>query len=250
MSHLQQFWSDVEVAGHTAELFVPPRRHPQGFVLLYLHGVHLGSLRTSDAFNRLLHEHGLAAVCPRTGRSWWADRICPDFDPAVTPERYVLDAVLPFIERELSAAPRRIGLLGTSMGGQGALRLAFKHPETFPVVAAIAPAIDFHLRLREGDEVLQAMYRDVEDARQDTAILHVHPLRWPRHIWFCCDPLDERWFDGSDRLHMKLASMGMPHACDLETSAGGHGWAYYEHMAPAAIEHLVQGLEQERRRLV
>ena len=88
------------------------------------------------------------------------------------------------------------------MGGQGALRFAYKHPKTFPVTAAISPALDYHLRLREGDETLAAMYPNSEAARQDTALLHVHPLNWPHHQFFCCDPTDERWWDGADRLRI------------------------------------------------
>jgi S-formylglutathione hydrolase FrmB len=49
---------------------------------------------------------------------------------------------------------------------------------------------------------------------------------------------------------MKLRSLGIPHQCDLETSGGGHGFAYYNRMAPAAIEFLVSKLEEERRRIV
>ena len=38
-----------------------------------------------------------------------------------------------------------IGLLGISMGGQAALRLAFKYPQMFPVASGIASALDHHL---------------------------------------------------------------------------------------------------------
>ena len=62
------------------------------------------------------------------------------------------------------------------------------------------------------------MYRDAEQARQDTATLHIHPLNWPRHQWFCCDPADYRWHDSADRLRMKLYSLGVPYECDLETT--------------------------------
>src|SRR5690606_12435864 len=144
----------------------------------------------------------------------------------------------------------RIALLGTSMGGQGALRLAYQFPDTFPVCAAISPAIDFHRRLDEGDEILGAMFEDREAARQETAILHIHPLNWPRHQFFCCDPTDVRWYEGVDRLHMKLNSLGVPHECDLETTGGGHGFEYYSLMATKAIEFLVRGLDRERLRLV
>ena len=118
------------------------------------------------------------------------------------------------------------------------------------MVAAISPAIDYHVKLQEGvDETLSLMYRDPEEARQDTAILHIHPLNWPRHQFFCCDPADHRWWDSADRLRMKLASLGVPFECDLETSAGGHGFGYYNCMAERAIGFLAERLEQERLRL-
>ncbi len=173
-----------------------------------------------------------------------------EFDASVTAERYVVANVTAWIRDTWNVAPPRIALLGTSMGGQGALRIAFKHPRQFPVVAAISPAIDYHHRMSEEDETLPLMYADKEDARQDTATLHVHPLNWPRHTWFCCDPVDERWHESADRLRMKLAALGIPHGCDLETSGGGHGFEYYNRMAEAAVAFLVERLDSERLRVV
>ena len=243
-------WSEEQIGGHLCDVYVPPQVNEHAYVLLYLHGVHLGRLHDKTAFVEQFDRHGLPVVAPMTQRSWWADRICPEFDPEITAERHLLDRVLPFIESRFGARPPQIGLWGTSMGGQGALRLAYKHPRLFPVVAAISPAIDFHLKVREGDESLSRMYRDPESARQETALLYIHPLNWPPHQYFCCDPEDERWWDSVDRLRMKLYSLGVPHECDLETSAGGHGFPYYNHMAETAIDFLAQRLEQERRRLV
>jgi S-formylglutathione hydrolase FrmB len=243
-------WCEESLRGHLVDVFEPARANDFGYVVLYLHGVHLHRVKDDAVFTALFQQHGLKVVAPMTQQSWWTDRIYPKFDREITAEQHVLQHVLPFIESRWESKPPRIALLGTSMGGQGALRFAFKHPDTFPVAAAIAPAIDYHIKLREGDEVLEEMYRDVEQARQDTATLHVHPLYWPRNIWFSCDPADERWHESSDRLHMKLRSLGIPHECDLETSAGGHGTAYYNHMAPAAVAFIMRALERERMRIV
>jgi S-formylglutathione hydrolase len=136
------------------------------------------------------------------------------------------------------------------MGGQGALRIAYRHPRFFPVVAAISPAIDFQTRYYEGDETIPQMYDDPEAARQDTATLHVHPLNWPRHQFFCCDPADHRWWESADRLRMKLWSLGVPHEVDLVTTGGGHGFEYYNLQAERAVGFLVERLDQERRRVV
>ena len=251
-------WTPTKFRGHWCDIFEPAERNPHGFVIIYLHGVHQTRLADQPAFTAEFERHGLPVVAPFTKRSWWSDRICPEFDATLTAERHVLDNVLPFIKERYGAesppavshVEPRIALLGTSMGGQGALRLAYKHPNIFPVAAAIAPAIDYHLRLREGDETLAGMYPNSEAARQDTALLHIHPLNWPRHQFFCCDPTDYRWWDSVDRLRMKLASLGVPFECDLETEGGGHGFAYYNRMAEKAVTFLAQRLEKERLRLL
>ncbi len=252
MSAGRGIWSEASVSGHTCELFEPAVKNPNQYVVLYLHGVHQGSLQQQQPFIDQFEKHGLSVVAPRTGRSWWVDRLCPEFDAQISAQQFVLQHMLPFIHERLGAEPPRIALLGTSMGGQGALRYAYLFPDLFPVVAAISPAIDFQKRLEEpeeGDPLLE-MYDDPEAARQDTAILHIHPLNWPRRQFFCCDPVDYRWFDSADRLRMKLGSIGIPFECDLESSAGGHGFSYYNHMAGKAVRFLVQGLDSEHLRVI
>jgi len=243
-------WTEELVAGKPVDVYDPPRRNQHGYVVLYLHGVHLNRLHDKAAFIHEFDKYGLPLVAPLTQRSWWTDRVCLEFDPKLTAERHVLDNVLPFIKQRFGAEPPRIALLGTSMGGQGALRFAYKHPNTFPTVAAISPAIDFHKRYHEGDETIPLMYPDPEAARQDTATLHIHPLNWPRHQFFCCDPEDERWWESAERLRSKLFSLGVPHERDLETTGGGHGFEYYNRMAERAIGFLATKLDEERRRIV
>jgi S-formylglutathione hydrolase FrmB len=244
-------WGHEVVAGHDVEVFEPFSASEHGYVVIYLHGVHLRTLSENAIFTEEFARHGLRVAVPLTGRSWWADRICPEFDAHITAERYVLDSVLPFIRDRWQAQPPRVALLGTSMGGQGALRFSFKYPDRFPIVAALAPAIDYQLRYYEEEAgTLAAMYDSPEAVRQDTATLHVHPLNWPRNVWFACDPQDRRWHESADRLRSKLVALGIPHDCDLATEAGGHTWDYYNHMAPKAVGYLVERLERERLRLV
>ena len=249
-------WREVTVGGHPCDVFDPANRHEKGFVVLYLHGVHLNRLVDKQPFIDEFARHGLTVVAPFTQRSWWTDILCREFDSQVTAQQHLLTRVLPWIEQEFGATPgkqnqpTRIALLGTSMGGQGALRLSYKFPTMFPVVSAISPAIDYYLRYNEGDETLPEMYSDPEAARQDSATLHIHPLNWPRNQFFCCDPEDFRWWNSADRLRMKLYSLGVPHECDMETSGGGHGFEYYHRMAPRAIQFIVDRLQTEHRRLL
>jgi len=244
-------WSVEQVAGHSCDVFEPVRPNPHGYVVLYLHGVHLEKLNDKSEFIDQFEAHGLPVISPLTQRSWWTDRICAEFDASISAEQHVLTNVLTYIKQRWASGPPRIALLGTSMGGQGALRFSYKYPDLFPVVAAISPAIDYQHRLADPgeDEPLFDMYDDPEEARQDTALLHIHPLNWPRHQFFCCDPNDDRWFDSADRLRMKLSSLGVPFEADLDTQGSGHGFGYYRQMAEKSVSFLVKALEHERLRV-
>ena len=241
-------WSEESVGGHPCDVYQPPSLNEHGYLVIYLHGVHQARLTDKQAFCRQFDRYGIPVVAPQTRRSWWTDRICREFDANVTAEQHLLNEVMSFVEQRFATKPPRIGLLGTSMGGQGALRFAYKYPTLFPVVAALAPALDYQLRFDE-DDTLSEMYSEPEAVRQDTALLHIHPLNWPPHQFFCCDPEDHIWWNGADRLRMKLSSLGVPHECDLETSGGGHGFEYYNSMAEVAVTFLASRLDKERLRL-
>ena len=227
-------WTRSELAGKAVDWFDPPAK-PR-FALLYLHPVGQESLADNEVFTLELRKLNLACCAPHGGENWWTDREgLLKLHPAMR-ERWDLPA-------------KAIAVGGISMGGQGALRLAFQYPETFNVVAAISSAIDYHEWYGRGPP-LDTLFRSREACRQDTATLHIRPDRYPKHIWFACDPTDEEWFRGNDRLDEKLSAMGIPHAADLTTEAGGHSWEYFEAMAAPMMQFLAKSLEKDARRLL
>jgi S-formylglutathione hydrolase len=54
-------------------------------------------------------------------------------------ESYLLEEWLPLLEAQLPISASRLGLMGHSMGGHGALTLAFRHPGRFRSLSAFAP---------------------------------------------------------------------------------------------------------------
>src|SRR5688572_7261957 len=105
-------WTRESISGHPCDVYAPPRANPYGFVVLYLHGLHLTPLSDKRPFMEQFDKHGLSVVCPHTQRSWWTDKICREFDEKITAQQHVLQSVLPFIERRFGARPPQIGLLG------------------------------------------------------------------------------------------------------------------------------------------
>ncbi len=243
-------WRSIEIAGVACQVFEPAVPHPHGYTVIFLDDglTRHGAADDVTVVGTALQSHGLRAICPSSYGSWWADRTCHDFPARMTPEQFVVDHVCEAIGQRWGVATPQIALLGHRMGGQGGLRIAYKFPDRFPIVAAIAPAIDFNHAFEAGDRLLRAMYADVEDARQDTATLHIHPLNWPRHQWFCCDPRDRNWFDSADRLKMKLSSLGVPFESDLETTADNDSVKYFHALLPVAVEFVLERLERERLR--
>src|SRR5450755_3142927 len=150
-------WTTVNIAGKPADVYEPSGEGRPRFGLLHLHGVGLKTLRDRPAFTSLFDELRLACVCPHGQRCWWADFICAEFDAEVSPETYLLQKVLPFFQERWAFAPPAVGLLGVGMGGQGALRLAFKHADLFPAVAGIAPSVEYHELYGHGTPI-DAMY--------------------------------------------------------------------------------------------
>lgn len=242
-------WTRLDIGGKPADVYDLAGSSKPRFGVLYLHGYGLETLVERPVFTRIFDELRIVCVCPHGLRSWWGNRICTEFDPSMTPERHLLENVVPFFAERWGIAPRGIGLTGISMGGQGALRLAFKRPDLFPVVAALAPAIEYHELYGQGSP-LDEMYDSKEQCRQDTASMHIHPSNYPPHIFYAIDPDDFAWYRGNERLHEKLNALGVPHQLDLTTRAGGHSWDYFNRMAERAVRFVHQGLEHESRRLL
>ncbi|MBA4067856.1 MAG: hypothetical protein C0501_29980 [Isosphaera sp.] len=230
-------WTRAEVGGKPADVFDPgPAAGP--FALVFLHD------EAGDLPPQLLPElaaRRLRCVAPHAPESWWVDRPCPAFDPAVTPERHLLDRVVPWLLGRWAPGPRGLAVAGVGMGGQAAVRLGFRHPDRFPVAASVAGAFDFHDRYGAGTP-FDEMYRSREHARQDTAVLHAGGPPWPPHVWFACPP-DSPWHRGNDRLGEKLLALGVPHTSDLDTPGPP------ERFLPAMLDFVASALGRESRRL-
>jgi S-formylglutathione hydrolase FrmB len=122
----------------------PPQRYP---VLYFLHG--LGD-NEQTLFNSggwtllddLRNQHKLGdflIVAPEGRRSFYINSA----DSSVRYSDFFLQEFMPHIERAYRILPRRAGraISGISMGGYGALRFAFAHPELFSAVSAQSAAL-------------------------------------------------------------------------------------------------------------
>ncbi len=99
----------------------------------------LSGMSPAQAVALRMDGHGLAPMAMVTvdgGGGYWNPH------PGDDPMGMVVDELIPRCQRlGLGRPPRKIGAMGISMGGYGAIVLAETHPDLISAVAAISPAI-------------------------------------------------------------------------------------------------------------
>ncbi len=165
-------------------------------------------------------------------------------------EDFVLQELMPFIERRYRVREGREnrGIGGVSMGGYGALRLAFRYPALFGSVSAHSAALLEKLPAATiGDPRASARLRILGGVFG----LPPDPAFWERNspltlaragtrlgrlkIYFDCGKEDDFGFNaGAEKLHDLLQSRKIPH--EFHLYPGGHDWRY-------VAEHLAASLE-------
>lgn len=164
-------------------------------------------------------------------------------------EDFFIREFLPYIERHYRIRPGRMnrGIAGISMGGYGALHLAFRYPSLFSSVAAESAALIEHIPSLtvEGSQP-QALRRILGSAfgsPPDPAFWEENsPLTLARtarlagmKIYFDCGEQDDYGFErGARALDRILTARGIPH--EFHLYPGGHNWSYFAAHLPGLLE--------------
>jgi S-formylglutathione hydrolase FrmB len=227
-----------------------PRRYP---ILYLLHG--LGDneqmLIHSGGFNLVedLWEHqqlaDLLIVTPDGGSSFYIN----SHDGRHRYEDFFLREFLPHIEKRYRTQPGRAsrGIAGISMGGYGAMHLAFHHPELFGSLGAHSAALLEKLpTVNVGDSRELARSRILGDVFGSP----LDPVFWKQNdplaiaraanlaglrIYFDCGSEDDFGFEaGAAALDKILNSRRIPH--EFHLYPGGHNWVYVAEHLPALLQ--------------
>ncbi len=112
----------------------------------------------------------MALVTVDGGNGYWNPH------PADNPMAMVIDELIPMCQAMgLGQPPHKIGTMGISMGGYGALLLAEKYPGLIASVAAISPAIWTNYPEAHGAD--PGAYASAEDFEANDAVTHAHLLK-------------------------------------------------------------------------
>jgi len=169
----------------------------------------------------------LIVVCPDGNvTSWYVDS---PVDPAWKYETYVATELVSYIDKNYKTIKDRKGraISGLSMGGHGALSLAFKHQDTFGAAGSMSGGVDITPFPANWD-IAKRLGPYTENAavwKQNSVVNMVDKLT-PKSLALTIDcGKDDFFYAVNMKLHDELMYHNIPH--DFTIRPGGHTMEYW-----------------------
>src|SRR5678815_5039507 len=198
-------------------------------VVYLLHG-HSGKYSDwvikAKGFEMAVDLYQIIIVCPDGNNSWYWDS---PVDSNYKYETYVSKELVSWIDSKYKTIKDRKGrgITGLSMGGHGALYLAFKHQDVFGVAGSMSGGVDIRPFPNNWDMALRlGKYSDrPENWEKYTVINMLHLLR-PNSLAILIDcGTEDFFFRVNENLHEQLLYRNIPH--DYISRPGAHNWNYW-----------------------
>ncbi|MGV8879656.1 MAG: alpha/beta hydrolase [Sphingobacteriaceae bacterium] len=176
----------------------------------------------------LADQYKMIIVCPDGNfGSWYFDS--PE-DAKWQYETYVADELVKWIDKNYSTIKDRSGraITGLSMGGHGALYLAFKHQDVFGAAGSMSGGVDIRPFPGNWDlyKRLGAYAKYPERWDKNTVVNMLH-LLMPNSLALIIDCGTEDFFyKVNQNLHEKMLERNIHH--DYIQRPGGHSWDYWK----------------------
>ncbi|WP_428232308.1 alpha/beta hydrolase [Flavobacterium sp.] len=159
--------------------------------------------------------------------SWYFDS---PIDTAFKYETYIIDELVPFIDKKYKTIANREGraISGLSMGGHGALYLSFRHQDIFAVAGSMSGGVDFR------------PFPDKWDIKKRLGPITEYPENWEKNtvvnmlelvkdnklkLIIDCG-VDDFFIDVNRDLHTKMLALKINH--DYIERPGEHNIKYWE----------------------
>lgn len=177
---------------------------------------------------RLASLYDMIIICPEGARSWYWDS---PVNPEIRFETYVSRELTDYIDTHYAthASRETRAITGFSMGGHGALWLAFRHPDIFGAAGSMSGGVDIR------------PFPDKWDMKIQLGEYSQNPERWDAHTVINripdsdTSPLpaliidcgsEDFFYEVNKTLHEKLLARHIPH--DFIIRPGAHNRPYWK----------------------
>jgi S-formylglutathione hydrolase FrmB len=174
-------------------------------------------------------DYSLLIVCPDGGKAgWYFDS---PVDAAMRYETYISREVPHYIDsayRTIADRDHR-AITGLSMGGHGALFIAWRHAEFFSAAGSMSGVVDLaEVKNKYGITNLLGDTLRHADNWKNYSVINVVGTRSSNPIALIIDDgIEDNFIAGNRKLHKKLLDLKIPH--EYIERPGKHNWDYWRY---------------------
>jgi S-formylglutathione hydrolase FrmB len=204
------------------------RKYPVLYLLHGYSGNYADWLGKAPAIKEYADLYNMLIVCPDGGYgSWYFDSPA---DSAWKYETYVSKELVSWVDKNYQTINNRTGraITGLSMGGHGALFLAFRHQDVFGAAGSTSGGVD--MRPFPGNwEIAKRLgeYAQYPKRWDDYSVINLTYLLKPNSLALIIDcGTSDFFYEVNTALHEKLLHNNIPH--DFISRPGGHTTEYWQ----------------------
>ena len=211
----------------TPDNYSSAKEFPVVYLLHGYSGNHLDWINKAKGFEKAADQYGIIIVCPDGGfGSWYWDS---PVDPTSKYETFVSDELVKSVDSKYKTIKNRKGraITGLSMGGHGALYLAFRHQDVYGAAGSMSGGVDIRPFPNNWDMSKRlGTYAEQPERWEKNTVINMLNLLSPNSLAIIIDCGSEDFFyKVNENLHQQLLYRNIPH--DFITRPGGHTWPYW-----------------------
>lgn len=211
----------------TPDSYAGAKELPVVYLLHGYSGNYADWVLKAKGFESAADLHNIIIVCPDGGySSWYWDS---PIDSTYKYETYITKELVQWIDSKYKTIKNKKarGITGLSMGGYGALYLAFRHQDIYGVAGSMSGGVDIR-PFPDGWEMAKrigAYAENPENWEKNTVVNMLHLIR-PKSLALIIDcGVDDFFYKVNENLHHQLLLRNVPH--DFISRPGAHNWEYW-----------------------
>ncbi len=207
-------------------------QNEQHFPVVYLlHGYggnYADWVNKASHIKALADQYSMIIVCPDGGKgSWYWDS---PIDESFQYETFLSKELVEWVDRNYKSNASREGraITGLSMGGHGALYLAFKHQDIFGAAGSTAGGVDIRPFPLNWDMAKRlGTYAENSTRWEENTVVNMLHLLTPKALELVIDCGTSDFFNEvNQELHRKMIFNNIEHT--FISQPGAHNWEYWK----------------------
>lgn len=200
-------------------------------VVYLLHGYsdnYAGWITKAKGFEKAADQYNCIIICPDGGfSSWYWDS---PVDSSYRYETYISRELVNWADSKYKTIKNKKGraITGLSMGGHGALYLAFRHPDVFGAAGSMSGGVDIRPFPNNWDMAQRlGTYAEYPERWEKNTVINMLHLLTPGKLALIIDcGTEDFFFKVNEELHQQLLLRNVQH--DYITRPGSHNWEYWK----------------------